>query len=309
MNRRRVLTERVHPRSEGLDLATFGEVVRLLHVEDGAAVAAVRRVLPQVARVAAVAAEALRAGGRLVYVGAGTSGRLGVLDAAEVPPTFGTEPWQVVGIIAGGRAALTRSVEGAEDDAKAGARSVRALRVGPKDLVCGISASGSTPFVLGALAQARRSKSTTALVCCNPGPRASRLADLLVAPRTGPELIAGSTRLKAGTATKLILNAISSAAMVSLGRVYRGRMVDLAPANRKLTARARAIVADLTGLSETRAAALLAKAHGSPRVAIAMHLTGESRAAAERRLKSVGLRTLEPLAPTGNPKRRSRASR
>jgi N-acetylmuramic acid 6-phosphate etherase len=294
MKKRRPSTEAVHPRSEGLDLSSFDEIVRLLSVEDGAAVLAVRRVLPQVARVAAVAAEAIRAGGRLIYVGAGTSGRLGVLDAAEVPPTFGTEPWQVVGVIAGGKAALTRSVEGAEDDALAGARAVRALRAGPRDLVCGVTASGTTPFVLAALSEARRSKATTALVCCNPEAGLKSAAQLVVAPRTGPELVAGSTRLKAGTATKLVLNAISTAAMVSLGRVYRGRMVDVAVTNRKLVGRARAIVADLTGLPAAQAAALLARANGSPRVAIAMHLTGDTRQAAERRLKKVGLRALEP---------------
>lgn len=302
MKKRRPSTESVHPRSEALDLSSFAEIVRLLHVEDVAAVSAVRKVLPQIARVAAVAAEAIRVGGRLIYVGAGTSGRLGVLDAAEVPPTFGTEPWQVVGVIAGGKAALTRSVEGAEDDALAGARAVRALRAGPSDLVCGITASGTTPFVLGALAQARRARATTALVCCNPEASAASAAHLVVAPRTGPELVAGSTRLKAGTATKLVLNAISTAAMVSLGRVYRGRMVDVAPTNRKLEGRARAIVADLTGLSPARAAALLARAKGSPRVAIAMHLTGDSAEAAERRLRRVGLRALEPRRPPRSPR-------
>ncbi|MHB8875619.1 MAG: N-acetylmuramic acid 6-phosphate etherase [Myxococcaceae bacterium] len=291
--RRPPLTETLHPRAEDLELATPGELVRWLHAEDAAAVAAVRRELPRIAEVAGAAARSLRSGGRLVYVGAGTSGRLGALDAAELPPTFGTRPQQVVAVIAGGPAALTRSVEGAEDDALEGARALRRLKVGPADLVCGISASGTTPFVLGALAGAKRAGAATALVCCNPGRGAARAADWLVAPLTGPELVAGSTRLKAGTATKLVLNAISTAAMISLGKVYRGRMVDLAPSNRKLAARAVRMVAELTGLGLRQAASLLQSAGGSPRVAIAMHLTGVGRRDAERRLLTSGLRALE----------------
>ncbi len=196
-------------------------------------------------------------------------------------------------MIAGGAAAVLQAIEGAEDDPRAGKRVVGRLRVGPKDFVCGISASSRTPYVLGALRAARRAGARTALVCCS-APAGSRPAcDILVLLRTGPELIAGSTRLLAGTGTKLVLNAISTAAMVSLGKVFRGRMVDLKPTSRKLRERARRMVAELTGLSPTGAAALLRRGRGQPRIALAMHFTGLDRSAAERELKQRGLRQLE----------------
>jgi N-acetylmuramic acid 6-phosphate etherase len=273
-----------------------------MHQEDLAAVRAVRSALPSVAQAARAVAEALRAGGRLLYVGAGTSGRLGVLDASECPPTFGAAPAQVQAAIAGGRRALTRAVEGAEDGRAAGAEAVRRFRAGPKDVVCGISASASTPYVLGALAEARRRKARTMLVCCNP-PGARTRVDILILAPTGPELVAGSTRLKAGTATKLILNAITTAAFVSLGKVYRGRMVDVRPANVKLRARAVRMVAELTELPMASARRLLGTAGGSVQVALAMHFTGLGRAAAKERLRSASLRA---LAPEKSRPRRSR---
>jgi N-acetylmuramic acid 6-phosphate etherase len=291
-------TERLHPRSEDLDLRPVAEVVARLHAEDLAAVQAVGRVLPEIAAAAELAAAALRAGGRLIYVGAGTSGRLGALDAAECPPTFGVSPAQVVALVAGGPRALRRAVEGAEDDRTAGQRDLLRLRPGPKDLVIGITASSTTPYVLGALAQARRARARTALVCCNPA--CSRaLAEITLVPDTGPELVAGSTRLKAGTATKLVLNAISTAAMVRLGKVYRGRMVDLRPTNQKLRARAKAMVLELTGLSEAQAQKLLARARGSPRLAVAMHLSGGTATQARALLRRQGLRELERILPRG----------
>lgn len=248
--------------------------------------------LPSVAAAARAVADALRAGGRLLYVGAGTSGRLGVLDASECPPTFGADPKQVRATLAGGRRALTRAVEGAEDDVAAGAEAVRRLRAGPSDVVCGISASASTPYVLGALAEARRRKARTVLVCCNPpGPRTR--VDILILAETGPELVAGSTRLKAGTATKLILNALTTAAFVSLGKVYRGRMVDVRPSNAKLQARAVRMVAELTELPLAQARRLLAEAQGSVKVAVAMHFTGQGRREARRQLRAKSLRALE----------------
>lgn len=288
------LTEGVNARSADLDLCSIREVVGRLHREDRRACEAVGRTLSSVARAAEAAARALRAGGRLVYIGAGTSGRIGILDAAECPPTFGTRPGQIRAVIAGGAPAISRAVEGSEDDARAGDRAVRRMRVGPKDFVCGISASSRTPFVLGALRAARRLGARTALVCCSPPARSSP-CDILVAPKTGAELIAGSTRLKAGTATKLVLNAISTAAMVSLGKVFHGRMVDLQPGSRKLRARAHRIVAELTGLSPSRASALLRRARGQVRLALAMYFTGLTRSAAERELRQRGLRQLERL--------------
>lgn len=257
------------------------------------AVEAVGRVLPSVALAAQAAHDALAGGGRLIYVGAGTSGRLGALDAAECPPTFGTDPDRVVAVIAGGPEALQHAVEGAEDDAPAGAAAITALQVDERDLVVGISASAGAPFVLGALKAARARKANTVLVCCNPSAPDAKAAALLVAPQTGPELVAGSTRLKAGTATKLVLNAISTAAMVALGKVYRGRMVDLKPTNQKLRERAERMVAELTGVSEKAARELLDRADGSPRLALAMHFTGLSAAAARTRLEKHGLRGLE----------------
>jgi len=284
-------TERLHPRAGDLDLLSVEAVVRRLHQEDLAAVRAVRPALPFVAQAARAVADALRAGGRLLYLGAGTSGRLGVLDASECPPTFGADPRQVQATIAGGRAALTRAVEGAEDDVAAGAGAVRRLRAGPRDVVCGISASATTPYVLGALAEARRRRAKTVLICCNPpGPRTK--VDILILAVTGPELVAGSTRLKAGTATKLILNALTTAAFVSLGKVYRGRMVDVRPTNAKLQARAVRMVVELTELPTAQARKLLRAAGDSVKVAVAMHFTGLGADEARERLRNDSLRTL-----------------
>ncbi|MGZ3457507.1 MAG: N-acetylmuramic acid 6-phosphate etherase [Archangium sp.] len=281
----------MHPRADDLDLVSTEEVVRRLHQEDEAAIRAVRPALREVARVARAVADALRAGGRLLYVGAGTSGRLGVLDASECPPTFGASPTQVQAVIAGGRRAVTRAVEGAEDDAEAGAAAVSRLRVGPRDVVCGISASARTPFVLGALDEARRRGARTALVCCNrPGPRVK--VDHVLLAETGPELVAGSTRLKAGTATKLILNALTTTAFVTLGKVYRGRMVDVRPTNEKLRARAARMVAELTDLTPAAAKRLLEQAGNEVKLALAMHFTALPAKEARRRLKRSTLRDL-----------------
>jgi len=289
-------SEQVHSLAEDLDLVSVEEVIRRLHREDEAAVRSVRPALRDMARVARIVAEALQAGGRLIYMGAGTSGRLGVLDASECPPTFGTSPTQVQAIIAGGRRAMTRAVEGAEDDAEAGATCVRRLRVGPRDVVCGISASARTPFVRGGLQEARRHGAQTVLVCCNP-PGPEMEADRVLLARTGAELVAGSTRLKAGTATKLILNALTTAAFVTLGKVYRGRMVDMRPGNEKLRARAARMVAELTDLDPPAARRLLEQAGHEVKVALAMHFAGVSAAEARRRLKHSGLRELKAPPP------------
>jgi N-acetylmuramic acid 6-phosphate etherase len=269
------------------------EVVRRLHHEDLAAVRAVGRMLPALAEASTLVAEALRAGGRLVYVGAGTSGRLGALDAAELPPTFGTPPSRARAVLAGGPRALLRAVEGAEDDREAGVAAVARLRAGPRDVVCGISASGTTPFVRAALREAKARGARTLLVTCNPAGFAPGVADVGLVADTGPELVAGSTRLKAGTATKLVLNALSTAAMVALGKVYRGRMVDVRATNVKLRARAARMVADLTGRPAPAARRLLARAGGSVRLAVAMHLTGLPAARARQALTARGLRELE----------------
>jgi N-acetylmuramic acid 6-phosphate etherase len=230
-------------------------------------------------------ATALARGGRLFFVGAGTSGRLGVLEAAECPPTFGTRPSLVQVIMAGGRSSVFRSREGAEDDARA-ARRVVARRVRSGDVVVGVTASGVTPFVRGALAQARRRGATTILVACNPSRMlGSAGRPLIIALRPGPEVLAGSTRLKAGTVTKLVLNMLTTASMVRLGRVYGNRMVDLQPRSRKLRQRASRLVQELAGTSRAAADRALSAAGGRVRVAVVIARTGRSAAAARRALR------------------------
>jgi len=264
--------------------------VAVITGEDLRAAAAVRAVRRSLARAVEVAATTLARGGRLIYVGAGTSGRLGVLDAAECPPTFGVPPSRVVGVIAGGRRALTRAVEGAEDDGVAAEGALRRLGVGPDDVVCAVCASGVTRFTLGALRFARRRGARTLLVTCAPSPRLSRLAEVVVAPRVGPEVVAGSTRMKAGLATKMVLHTLSTAAMVRLGKVYGNLMVDVRPTSAKLRARAIRIVATLTRLGPQSARALLDHAGWRPKVAVVMHCRGLSARAARRLLDTHGAR-------------------
>lgn len=282
-------TESLHPRAEALDRASAEALVRLLHEEDRVAVEAARKAAPATARAARRIARALLAGGRLIYAGAGTSGRLAVLDASELPPTFGASPSQVIAVLAGGRAALTQAIEGAEDDPAAAAVELRRRRLSSRDVVCAVSASGTTPFALGALEAARQAGATSILVCCAK-PASRGLADLVILADTGPELVAGSTRLKAGTATKLVLNALSTTAMILLGKVYRGRMVDLQPRNAKLRARAERILVDLLALDGSAAAELAARAGHRPTVAMLMKTRSVSRAVAERMLRQKPLR-------------------
>ena len=261
-------------------------IAALMNREDRRAVAAVGRVRPHIAAAVKLIVAALQKGGRLFFVGAGTSGRLGVLEAAECPPTFGTPPRLVQAIIAGGRGSVFRSREGAEDDEMAARRVVRA-RVRRGDVVVGVSASGVTPFVRTALTVARRQGAATVLVACNAeGSRSA--ANLSVVPVTGPEVLAGSTRLKAGTATKLVLNTLTTAAMAGLGRVYGNRMVDLQPRSAKLYERALGLVAELGGVSRKRARAALRASGGRVRVAIVMASGGGNAVEAARALRAAG---------------------
>lgn len=260
-------TERLHPRSHGLEALPLRRALAVLHEGDLEAARAVGRALPALTRLAGQAAAALASGGRLVYVGAGTSGRLGALDAAECPPTFGVAPGRVRALVAGGARALRRSVEGAEDDVGAGREAVRRARVGPRDLVVGISASGTTPFVLAALEEARRRGARRGLVTSNPAARVAGAARALLA--TGPELVAGSTRLKAGSAAKMALSLLSTGAFLRLGHVRDGRMLDLAPTNAKLRRRAVRMVRELTGASEAAAGEALAASGWRVRPALA----------------------------------------
>ena len=269
----RLPTERIDPRTRGLDRLSSIAIARAMNRADGEAVRAAGRAAPAVARAVDAIVAALGAGGRLIFVGAGTSGRLGVLEAAECPPTFGTRPSLVQAVMAGGRASVFRSREGAEDDARDGARQVR-RRARAGDVVVGISATGVTPFVRGALAEARRLGAVTVLVTCNPGigPRAARV---VIALATGPEVLAGSTRLKAGTATKLVLNTLTTAAFVRTGRVAGNQMISMEPRSAKLRARAARLVEELGRVSRREAERQLRVAGG--RAARAVRLARSTR--------------------------------
>lgn len=282
----RLPTERPNPRSRDLDHLSAVEIARLMNRTDHAAVAAVGRAARGIGQAVDVIVARLSRGGRLLFVGAGTSGRLGVLEAAECPPTFDTRPALVQAVIAGGRRAVFRSAEGAEDNAAEGARAIRRhARRG--DVVVGIAASGVTPFVRAALDAARRRKAATVLVTCNP--RVSRrAARVVVALATGPEVLAGSTRLAAGTATKLVLNTLTTASFARLGRVYGNRMVDLRPRSAKLRARALRLVGEIGRVSERDAAHLFAAARGSVKLAILMARLGLTAAEARRQLRRAG---------------------
>jgi len=264
-------TEARHPASNDLDLRAPEDVVKLMLDEEIGAVRAARGRAAAIAQAAALVAERLAAGGRLVYAGAGTSGRLGTLDAVECVPTFGIPPSRVAAVMAGGPGALTRSVEGAEDNARDAEARLRRIAVGPTDAVCCIAASGVTAFVRSALEYSRFRRAGTIFVTCGSPAGATELADVVIDVATGPEVIAGSTRLKAGTATKVVLNAISTTAFVMLGKTYAGLMVDVRPTNAKLWARATRIVSVLTGLGPPEARALIEKAGGRAKVAIVMH--------------------------------------
>ena len=288
LDRSKLSTEKRSRRSRNLDrLSTLG-IVDLLAREDRLVAPAVAKERRRIAAAVDLLVEALRAGGRLFYVGAGTSGRLGVLDAAECPPTFGTPPRMVQGIIAGGRRALVRAVEGAEDRARDGERAIERKRVSKRDVVVGIAACGVTPFVRAAVRRARRRGARTVFVTCAPEAKGLLEADVIINPRVGPEAVTGSTRLKAGTATKLVLNALTTAAMVRLGKVYGNLMVDLRATSAKLRDRSLRIVRAMTGLARAPARRLLARAGGETKTAIVMHRRGVSAREARRLLEAAG---------------------
>jgi N-acetylmuramic acid 6-phosphate etherase len=299
-------TEAFNPRTAGIDEASPLEVVRLLNEEDRTVADAVASQEKAIAAVIEEVAGRMARGGRLFYVGAGTSGRLGVLDASECPPTFGSDPEIVQGIMAGGAEALVRSREGVEDDREAGAAAIREVRAGASDFVLGIATSGTTPFVHAALHAARESGAGTGLLSCTPPPEdAARQVDHLVIALTGPEAIAGSTRLKAGTATKLVLNTISTGVMIQLGKVYGNLMVDLRAVSRKLVDRSLRMVSAVTGLGREEARQLLIASGGSVKTAIAMHQTRVGRFTAERRLDACNgfLGSMVHRFPAGTPVR------
>lgn len=290
-DRSHLLTEQRNPRSLTLHTLSVAECIALINREDRAVLDALEKAGPALAALIEAAESGFMADGRLIYLGAGTSGRLGVLDASEAPPTFQVEPGKVIGIIAGGDAALRKSSEGREDDPDGARAELEALHPTPRDTVIGIAAGGTTPYVLGALAIAKAlaRPPITALIACSPIPRPAH-ADHLIILETGPEVLTGSTRMKAGTATKLALNTISTTLMVRAGRVYENLMVDVRASNAKLRDRAARIVSTLTGLPRENAFALLDRAGGAVKTAIVMHRLGLDRAAAESRLAAAGER-------------------
>jgi N-acetylmuramic acid 6-phosphate etherase len=289
-------TEAVNPASTGIDELSPLEIVRLMNAEDAGVAAAVATQADGIARAIAGVAGRLRAGGRLVYMGAGTSGRLGVLDAAECPPTFSTPPELVVGLIAGGPSALVRAVEGAEDDPGLGRRDLDAIGLTAADAVMGIATSGRTPYVMGGLARGREVGALTIGLVCNDHAEMAALCDILIAPRVGPEVIAGSTRLKAGTATKMVLNMISTGTMVQLGKTYGNLMVDLRATNAKLLVRTRRIVARLADVTEDEAERLLAACDGELKTAVVSRLRGVEPAEARAILAAAAGRLRQAVA-------------
>jgi N-acetylmuramic acid 6-phosphate etherase len=290
------LTEQRNPATTDIDRLSALEIVRVINDEDHRIAPAVAGQLEQVARAVEMAEDTFRRGGRLIYVGAGTSGRLGVLDASEMPPTYGTDPRMVQGIIAGGPRALTTAVEGAEDNREEGGKAVDALEVGADDFVFGIAASGTTPYVHGALTRAKqRGAKTGFLLCTPPQEWMLEVYDVVVAVLVGPEVVTGSTRMKAGTATKVVLNMITTGAMIRLGKVFGNLMVDLRATNQKLQDRSERILMETLDLDRASAAELLREAGGSVKTAMVMRFCGVGRSEATRLLRRAGGRLGEVL--------------
>jgi N-acetylmuramic acid 6-phosphate etherase len=283
------VTEQRNPRTANIDLASHGEIVDLIAAEDRQIPGVVHGQREPIARAMELAENTFRNGGRLIYVGAGTSGRLGVLDASEMPPTYGTDPEMVQGIIAGGYAALTRSQEGAEDTVENAVRDLDERGISSRDFVIGIAASGTTPYVRRALEHARSVGARTALVACSPPPpETAAAADIVILPITGPEVVTGSTRMKAGTATKLVLNTITTGAMIRMGKTFGNLMVDLRATNEKLRDRSARIVMEVCGIDRADARDLIERAGGVVKTAIVMHFLDVDRVDAERALNEAG---------------------
>lgn len=294
MNLEALLTEQQNPVSARIDTLRTADVLAIINQEDQKVAGAVAAEIPQIAEAVDRIVDRIRAGGRLFYIGAGTSGRLGVLDAAECPPTFHVEPDLVQGIIAGGEAALARATEASEDHPEEGRRDLIARGFTAKDALAGIAASGRTPYVLGAVEEANRLGALTVGISCTPDSPLSRAARIAITPLAGPEVIAGSTRMKAGSATKLVLNMISTAVMIRLGYVYGNLMVNVQPRNSKLRDRATRIIAASAAVTYERAGELLAEA-GDVRVAILMARLALDRGSAQARLAAAGGRLSEAL--------------
>jgi N-acetylmuramic acid 6-phosphate etherase len=278
-------TEAINPLSLGVDKTPTAEIVDLMVSEDRKVVAAVQKERERIAHGVEIISSAVKKGGRIILVGAGTSGRLGVVEAAEMPPTFGTSPTMVQAIMAGGQSAVFKAREGVEDNYEEGSRAISRLRVTKKDVIIGVSASGITPFVRGALTRARKAGARIIFVTCWPGSELQTFVDLIIAPAVGPEVIAGSTRLKAGTATKMVLNMLTTISMIKVGKTYGNLMVDVKTGSEKLKDRARRIVGIVTGLDYDQAGELLKKARWDVKAAIVMQKTGSTYTAALKKLK------------------------
>jgi N-acetylmuramic acid 6-phosphate etherase len=283
-----LVSEGRNPRTTDIDLMSSHEIVSAINAEDHGVADAVAETLTQVAQAVDAIVTAFSADGRLIYIGAGTSGRLGVLDASECPPTFGVPPTMVVGLIAGGIDALVNASEGAEDRSEAGAADLAAIALDARDVVVGIAVSGRTPYVIGALDYAKAQGATAVALTCNPDSPIARMADISIAPVVGPEAITGSTRMKSGTAQKLVLNMLSTASMVRIGKTYGNLMVDMIASNIKLVARAARMVSQATGCTLAEAEATLGRAGNDSKLAILMVLTGQDAGAARQSLAEAG---------------------
>lgn len=287
-----IATEQRNPASMDIDARSIAEIIQVINDEDKKVAVAVETQAEHISKAIELVVKAFKAGGRLLYVGAGTSGRLGVLDAVECPPTYGTDPELIQGIIAGGKEAMFKAQEGAEDKEENGAAEIDRLNIGPKDVVCGIAASLRTPFVIGAVKQAKKRGARTLYVTTNPREtlysqqfaELAQAVDVAICPVVGPEVIMGSTRMKSGTAQKLVLNIITTTAMVRLGKVYENMMIDLQMTNLKLRERAKRVVMTITGISYDSAAEFLEKADGHVKTALVMIKAGVSKEEAQRRL-------------------------
>jgi N-acetylmuramic acid 6-phosphate etherase len=281
----KLLTETPNTNTMDIDKMTPLEIVRLMNEEDKKVAFAVEKEIPNIAKAVEEIERAFKNGGRLIYIGAGTSGRLGILDAAECPPTFGTSPDKVVGIIAGGETALKDAIEGAEDDTEAGETDLKNINLRDNDVVVGITASGRTPYVIGALNYAKRVGAFTVSISCNPNGEVGRIANVSIAPVVGPEVLTGSTRLKAGTAQKLVLNMLSTASMIRIGKAYKNLMIDVKPSNKKLIERAKRIIMMAADVSYEKAEEYLEKANYKPKAAVVMIKTNCSYEEALEKIK------------------------
>ncbi|MCM3244298.1 N-acetylmuramic acid 6-phosphate etherase [Cytobacillus firmus] len=285
MNITKLNTEQRNPKTMEVDLMTTEEIITIINQEDAIVPNAIAREIPHIVKVVDEITDSFKKGGRLIYVGAGTSGRLGIIDASECPPTYGTDPEMVVGIIAGGKEAMTEAVEGAEDDSEQGRQDVADIQLSDKDVLVGIAASGRTPYTIGALQYGNEVGAVTVAVACTKESEMGRIAKYTIAPITGPEVVTGSTRMKAGTAQKLVLNMLTTASMIKLGKVYGNLMVDVQMTNEKLFKRAETIVKMATGASDEEAQAALKEQNHNTKAAILQILTGLKGEAAARLLK------------------------